>query len=349
MVAASVVLQGCQAPFPKVSETSKVHIQLARSACFGWCPAYVVDIAEDGTVTYDGTSSVAVSGRFQDRIAPSDVAALVARFDQAKFFSLQDEYMAPIKDSPFYKMTLTIDGRTKTVVDYEGQMVGMPAIVTELEDAIDQAAGTAKFVKGTPETIPMLRRDGFDFTSSKAATFLADALEIDSEIYASQLIEAGAPLNGHTTRRGDPAFQLLDTVSPGGKATAEQMIEAAIARGSRQDRTDALWPTVELDDADLLRRLIAKGADVRIVHPEVPWITLLISAKSEAVVRVLLGAGLDPNGLKPGLRPLLSTDSEDIALVLLRASGTLGDQTKAALIARARKLGWTRLLARLGA
>ena len=68
------ILSGCQAPFPKVSEASKVEIRLMRGVCFGWCPAYVVDITGDGSVTYEGFSSVAVSGRFQDRIAPAHSA-----------------------------------------------------------------------------------------------------------------------------------------------------------------------------------------------------------------------------------------------------------------------------------
>lgn len=349
-VAALGVLLGCQAPFPKVSEASKVDIRLVRSACFGWCPAYVVDIAWDGSVTYEGISSVAVSGRFQNRIAPAEVAALLRMFERADFFALKDEYIAEITDSPFHSVTLTIDGRTKKVIDYVGKMASMPDVVTELEDAIDRTAGTAKFVKGTPETVPMLRQAGFDFTSEKAATFLADALEIDSEAYASELIEADAPLNGRTTRRGDPAFMLLDTASPDGRATAERMVQAAIVRGSRQDRTGALWPAVWLDDVNLLRRLIAKGADVKTTFWDYPF-TLLSNARSDRVARVLLEAGLDPNGAKNGPPPLLSTDSEDVALALLQGGADPDARYRegVSIRDRAREKGWTRLLARLGA
>ncbi|MGO1080471.1 DUF6438 domain-containing protein [Inquilinus sp. CA228] len=346
------VLSGCQTQFPKVSEASEVEIRLTRSACFGWCPAYAVDIAGDGSVTYEGGSSVAVSGRFQDRIAPTEVTTLVGMFERADFFSLKDEYIAEITDSPFTKVSLTIDGRTKSVTDYVGKFAGMPAAVTELEDAVDRAAGTAKFVKGTPETIPMLRQAGFDFASSRAATFLADALEIDSYAYASDLILAGAPLNGRTSRRDQPAFELLFPLATPSRSdlgrTSVLFSEAAAERGTRQDRSVALVIAARRDDAGLVRRLVALGVDPVVEESGVGRYTALHAAASARVARILLRAGIDPDFTSPMIRKaVLVTDSEDVALVL--AGARLSDETRDELIARAREKGWTRLLARLGA
>jgi hypothetical protein len=345
------VLSACQAPSPKVSEASNVHIRLTRGVCFGWCPAYAIDIAGDGAVTYEGFSSVAVSGRFQDRIAPAEVAALVGLFERTDFFSLKDEYIGEITDSPFYSVSLTIDGRTKKVIDYVGKMAGMPEAVTELEDAIDRTAGMAKFVKGTPETIDVLRKAGFDFSSPQAGVYLADALEIGSHAYARSLIEAGAPLDGRTTRNQQSFVGLLNGSRPESRATAQLLVEAAIARGSRRDRTDALWLAMGLDDAGLLRRLIARGADVRTTFPDYRWITLLSDAQSGEVVRVLLSAGLDPNGVMPGAPPLLSVGSEDAALALLQGGANPNARSPegVSIRDRAREKGWTRILARLGA
>ncbi|WP_343715394.1 ankyrin repeat domain-containing protein [Inquilinus sp.] len=351
------ILAGCQARFPEVSEASKVEVRLTRSACFGWCPAYAVAIAGDGSVTYDGVSSVAVSGRFQDRIAPAEVAALVAMFERADFFALKDEYIAEVTDSPFYSVSLAIDGRTKKITDYVGKMAGMPAVVTELEDAVDRAAATAKWVKGTPETIPMLRRTGFDFSSGRAATFLADALEIESYGYASELILAGVPLNGRTSRRGDPTFELLAPLvalsdlavsRPGLDRISLLFSRAAAERGTRQDRSVALVIAAKLGDAALVRRLIALGVDPVIQESQMGPYTALHTAASAEIARLLLRAGIDPDVSGPWMpKAVLATESEDVAL-LLTGEG-LGDQTKGELIARARKKGWTRLLAKLGA
>ncbi|TSD84558.1 ankyrin repeat domain-containing protein [Mycobacterium sp. KBS0706] len=350
-VAALSVLLGCQAPFPKVSEASKVDIRLVRSACFGWCPAYVVDIAGDGSVTYEGISSVAVSGRFQHRIAPAEVAALLRMFERADFFALKDEYIAEITDNPFHSVTLTIDGQTKKVIDYVGKMAGMPPTVTELEDAIDRTAGTAKFVKGTPETIATLRQAGFDFTSEKAATFLADALEIQNYAYASDLILAGVPLNGRTSRQQLPAFELLFPLATSSRSDLERTLllfsEAAAERGTRQDRSVALVIAARRDDAGLVRRLVALGVDPVVEESGVGPYTALHTAASARVARILLRAGIDPDFTSPMIRKaVLVTDSEDVALVL--AGARVSGETKTALIARARVKGWTRLLAKLG-
>lgn len=346
------ILSGCQAPFPKVAEASKVDIRLMRSACFGWCPAYVVDITGDGSVTYEGFSSVAVSGRFQDRIAPTEVAALVGMFEQADFFSLNDEYIADITDSPFYSVTLTIDGRTKKVIDYVGKMAGMPDVVTELEDAIDRTAGTAKFVKGTPETIPALRRAGFDVTSEKAATFLADALEIQNYAYASDLILAGVPLNGRTSRQQLPAFELLFPLATSPRSDLERtsllFSRAAAERGTRQDRSVALVIAARLGDVALVRRLIAMGVDPVVEESQIGPYTALHTASSAAIARTLLKAGIDPDvSGQWSPNAVLVTGSEDVALLL--AGKGLSSETRTALIARAREKGWTRLLAKLGA
>lgn len=344
------ILAGCQAPFPKVAEASKVDIRLMRSACFGWCPAYVVDITGDGSVAYEGGSSVAVSGRFHDRIAPTEVAALVGMFERADFFALKDEYIGEVTDSPFYSVSLTIDGRTKKVVDYVGKMAGMPTAVTELEDAIDRTAGTDKFVKGTAETIPALRRAGFDVTSDKAATFLADALEIQNYGYASELILAGAPLNGRTSRLEQPAFELLFPLAASSGSDLERtsllFSRAAAERGTRQDRSRALVLAARLGDAALVRRLIALGVDPVVEESQIGPYTALHTASSAAIARTLLKAGIDPDvSGQWAPKAVLATESEDVALLL--AGRGLSGETRTALIARAREKGWTRLLARL--
>ncbi|MGF6228152.1 hypothetical protein QFZ27_002107 [Inquilinus ginsengisoli] len=345
------VLSACQAPSPKVSEASNVHIRLTRGVCFGWCPAYAVDIAGDGAVTYEGFSSVAVSGRFQDRIAPAEVAALVGMFDRADFFSLKDEYIAEITDSPFHKISLTVDDKTKSITDYVGKLAGMPAAVTEIEDTIDRIAGTAKWVKGTPETIPMLRRTGFDFRSGKAATFLADALEIQNYGYASDLILAGVPLNGRTSLQKRPASELLFPLATSSRSDLERtsllFSRAAAERGTLQDRSVALVIAARRDDADLVRRLIALGINPVVEESGVGPYTALHTAASARIARILLKAGIDPDVSSPMVRKaVLVTESEDVALVL--AGARLSDETRSALIVRAREKGWTRLLAKLG-
>lgn len=133
------------APFPSV-RGKPVVISLRRTACFGRCPIYRVEIRGDGLVTYDGERFVAVLGRRTRRVSPAAVRRLVSQFQAANFYSLRDEYRASVTDMPSQIVSLRIGSRSKVVVDYAGERAGMPHAVSELEDAIDRVAGTAAWV-----------------------------------------------------------------------------------------------------------------------------------------------------------------------------------------------------------
>jgi hypothetical protein len=55
-------------PFPNVHSISEVVNRLERTACYGTCPAYSVEIRGDGSVHYDGRAFVAVRGDHSESI-----------------------------------------------------------------------------------------------------------------------------------------------------------------------------------------------------------------------------------------------------------------------------------------
>lgn len=183
---AVVSTAGC-ASFPDVADRESVRISLTRTACFGTCPAYTVQIRGDGLVSYAGQAHVAVTGRHVDRISDETVSRLIEMFRVAEFFSLRDEYVGNRTDHPRYEVSFTGSGRTKRVIDYIGKEGGMPESVTMLEDAIDRLAGTAKWVQGTPELVDALTRSGIPFRSEVASNILADVLAHGREAVAEAL------------------------------------------------------------------------------------------------------------------------------------------------------------------
>ena len=102
----------------------------------------------DGTVTYNGQASVAMTGRHEDHIPVAAVLSLYEAFMKANFFWTLGSYRAPISDLPTYTISISFDGRTKQVTDYAGTLIGMPKAIAELETAIDSVAGTKQWVKG---------------------------------------------------------------------------------------------------------------------------------------------------------------------------------------------------------
>lgn len=109
-------------------------------------------------------SGVRVSGKHETTIEPQVIDQLLAQFEEARFFSLRDEYRAEITDNPTYVVTIDTGNGKKSVVDYVGEEAGMPKAVAALQDAIDAAAGTDRWIEGTPSVIPLLQEGGADFT-----------------------------------------------------------------------------------------------------------------------------------------------------------------------------------------
>ena len=138
--------------FPERWGLKSVKIELSRGMCYGRCPAYSVTIRGDGSVHFSGEKYVQIPGKHDARIAPDTVMELVRQFEKAKFFAAGDKYIAEVTDNPTYTLTLTVGGRTKTLTDYVGEQVGMPLVITDLENAVDEAAGTEQWIKGSEKS-----------------------------------------------------------------------------------------------------------------------------------------------------------------------------------------------------
>ncbi|MGE3249785.1 MAG: DUF6438 domain-containing protein [Hyphomonadaceae bacterium] len=125
-------------------------ITLERQRCFGACPDYVVEIDEQGVVRYTGRAFVEAVGPRGRQVSPAEARALYDRFIASDFFALNPEYAAQVTDMPTYILTLRDGSRTHRVRDYAGRMMGMPEIVTELENAVDRTANTREWTGRVP-------------------------------------------------------------------------------------------------------------------------------------------------------------------------------------------------------
>lgn len=132
--------------FPKIHNWDSLVITLSRGPCFGTCPVYDVSIHGDGSVTYNGIRFVGTTGEKHSQIARRDVKSLYAQFKRSDFFWLYDNYQGRVTDLPSYRMSISYDGRKKEVVDYAGQMIGIPEVVVQLEHAVDRVSGADKLV-----------------------------------------------------------------------------------------------------------------------------------------------------------------------------------------------------------
>lgn len=138
-------LPGHHVAAPVLRPDSKVTITLERTGCYGTCPSYTVAVSTDGIV-FDGREFVAIHGKHTDTADADEVRRLAKKFVSADFYSMDDRYVASVTDNPTCILGITIDGNTKTVTDYVGPWVGMPAVITELETEVDSFARTSRWI-----------------------------------------------------------------------------------------------------------------------------------------------------------------------------------------------------------
>jgi Domain of unknown function (DUF6438) len=233
---------------PKAIDQSKVAITLERSACFGPCPVYKVTIHGDGRVIFTTATEpvdqvdevhrrfaqsdgVLLPGTYEDRISAADVAALVEKFQAARFWKLRNAYRTPVTDSPTYVVTFDTGKSRKTVIDYVGGQSGMPHSVTELEEAVDRVAGTDRWVRGTPGLLPWLERTGFDFHSGKAAELaVSAAFGEGAEETVVGLIDRGVPLDGNAVASGSWSASAIVPAKSAGILITESSIKRGQAK-----------------------------------------------------------------------------------------------------------------------
>lgn len=134
-------------------------IMLKRSACFGTCPDYRLTVSADGGVIFEGREFVKVKGVTKGTISLEKVRQLIAQFDSAKYFSLNDKYETEKDgcpevwtDNPSVVTSIRINGKSKSVSHYHGCQEGRgtsvyPKGLTDLENQIDEIVGTKRWIE----------------------------------------------------------------------------------------------------------------------------------------------------------------------------------------------------------
>ena len=348
------------APLPPI-DYATLKIGLVRSACFGSCPDYRVTIDGSGAVDFTTRSpalegapqahrqfgpggGVLLPGEHRARIDRPTLDALIERFRAAHFFGLRSEYSALVTDSPTYVLTFETGGRRWTVTDYVGEDAGMPPVVTELEKAVDSAAGTARWITGDGNSVAALKTEGFDFRSRRAAELTAYVAMAGkaSDRMVIDLVEAGVSLDQPLVfDSGDPPTPLGETLLVAAAARHRPALfdwlakRGWLARVPRKRLSEVFAEGGGGCDPDVARALVGAGADpkARTRRPgrrDSAGATALISAVTpygpcdgvalEPVVAALVALGVDVNAADDeGKTALYGVEDPDLQEQLLAA------------------------------
>ena len=130
-------------------------ITLQRGACEQRCAVYRLIIFADGTVIYEGRYFVRRTGLIKSGISPTVLTKLISDLETGGFFQLKDNYGygntdgcdSVDSDGPAAILSVSNRGRSKTVLHNHRCVGPVPNRVTELEDKVDRAVGTVKWIK----------------------------------------------------------------------------------------------------------------------------------------------------------------------------------------------------------
>ncbi len=130
-------------------------ITLQRGACEQRCAVYRLMIFADGTVIYDGQYFVRRTGLIRSGITPEVLTKLMQDLETGGFFQAENNYGYGNTDRcksmdpgrPNAILSVSNQGRSKTVLHNHSCVGPIPDRLTDLEDKVDRAVGVVKWIK----------------------------------------------------------------------------------------------------------------------------------------------------------------------------------------------------------
>ncbi|HUP93218.1 MAG TPA: DUF6438 domain-containing protein [Solimonas sp.] len=138
------------APQPVSGWSFRLH----RAGCPLACPDYEIAIAPDGMVDYNGHERVARTGRLRTNADPIRLYELQQQLGRSRFFELAQDYRQGTPDCGLWTpdqpiATLEVsDGARSVRIVHDLGCASAPAQLREIENQIDRATGSARFVRG---------------------------------------------------------------------------------------------------------------------------------------------------------------------------------------------------------
>lgn len=328
--------------FPTDTDLSDVVIRFRRTACFGWCPEYIVDIRGNGDVTYTGVRNVLVVGRHTWRTPKEKVVELIDLFRRADYFRLDGFYEAQITDMPTYITRLSIGDRHKFVLDYGGGAGAqymrdgrtMPVVVNEIEEAIDRLSGAESFISGDSETVDRLKAAGWRFDAAEGGLALGYLVSNCDVALAKVFVREGAAINVGIpgTGRSEGGRVVISAA----ECADTELVRLLEDRGALDDPETArrfLLVSVRAGFPVMVEIALKHTTDVNMQDKGIPLLHLAASADPSprklsgdanfdpgAIIGLLVAAGADPNvAMDDGSAPLHWANSESTFRALLKA------------------------------
>jgi ankyrin repeat protein len=273
---------------PPTKPDSKIAITLERtSSLYGADSAYSITITSTGIV-YESHAWTVADGKHTDKTDPDAVRKLAKRFVDADFYSMSPRYAASTTTTNWYptdSLSIDIDGHSIKVENYVGQFVGMPAVIADLEEAVDDFARTSRWTEGADGLVDLLKTEKYNFHTLEAQIVLKRAAAIGQTATVQQLLAAGVPLQPLPPKpEGTSAPVFFDNATWLHAAalhphTLQVLIDAKASKDDQNDKDLALAGAAADGNIASVHSLLAYGANPnadlsKFTQPETSGFTL---------------------------------------------------------------------------
>jgi ankyrin repeat protein len=270
---------------PPIKPDSNIAITLERtSSLYGADSAYSV-IIDNAGIVYESHAFTVADGKHTDKTDPDAVRKLATRFVDADFYSMSPRYAASAMFQPTYSLSIDIDGHTMKVEDYAGQWDGMPVVITDLEEAVDDFARTSRWTQGADGLVDLLKTEKYNFHTLEAQVVLKRAAVQGQTATVQQLLAAGVPLQPLPPKpEGTSAPVFFDNATWLHAAalhpdTLQVLIDAKASKDDQNDKDLALAAAAADGNLASVHSLLAYGANPnadlsKIIVPETSGFTL---------------------------------------------------------------------------
>jgi hypothetical protein len=137
-----------------VAQPAITSVLMHRSACYGRCPEYSIEVREDGSVQFNGTRFVANSGAHTAHISSAGFKKISAAIDAMKFSLLLEHYRSEkdgctsiATDHPSVEIVVARGEMKKSVYYYYGcSGVPIAAQIIALANTIDDVTRTKQWI-----------------------------------------------------------------------------------------------------------------------------------------------------------------------------------------------------------
>lgn len=97
------------------SDLNIKYLSMERTACFGTCPMYKIELFEDGKVIYTGQMYATPEGTYEKNIGAEKVKAILDKFENYRVDTCQNEYEMLISDLPGLIYIIKSGNKTKQI------------------------------------------------------------------------------------------------------------------------------------------------------------------------------------------------------------------------------------------